>query len=101
MRFARSTLTLCILLFAIPSWANQGQTSATPPSDQTGTAPSPAPKDPQAVSVIGQALAVGGGTSNFMSLADYTASGTVAYHQNQDIQGTITVTGLGLGESRQ
>lgn len=92
MRFARSVLMFCILLFAIPSWGNQAQTSATPPSDQTATTPLPAPKDPQVISIINRALAAAGGTAALIALADYTASGTVIYHQYQDLQGTATYT---------
>jgi hypothetical protein len=95
MRFTRFFLLLFLLFFGISSWAQQ------PESSQQITTPQPAPKDPLAITVIGQALAVGGGTSTLLTLNDYTASGTVTYHRNQDVQGTVTLSGLGLGEFRQ
>jgi hypothetical protein len=100
MRFARLGL-LIFLLSGVSVWGQQTQTTTTLPEDQTTTTPPAAPKDTQAISVIGQTLAAGGGTSTLMSLADYTASGTVIYHQDQDVQGTVTLSGLGLGEFRQ
>src|SRR5580704_6305140 len=92
---------LIFLFWGASVGAQQTQTSITPPLDQATTTPPAAPKDPQAVTVIGQALAAGGGTSTLMSLDDYTASGTVIYHQDQDVQGTVTLSGLGLGTFRQ
>jgi hypothetical protein len=55
MRSARLALTLCILLFAIPSWAKQASQSA----------PTPQPaSDPQAVAVVQAAItALGGATA--------------------------------------
>jgi hypothetical protein len=100
MRFARFGL-LIVLLFGVPVWAQETQSTTTPQPDQSATNPPPAQKDPQAVTVVGQALAAVGGTSLLMSLNDYIASGTVIYHQDQDVQGTVNLSGLGLGEFRE
>jgi hypothetical protein len=59
------------------------------------TTASPAPQDPQAVSVLNQALAVGGGLTAIKAIADYTGSGNITYHWNPDVQGTVTIKGLG------
>jgi hypothetical protein len=36
-----------------------------------------------------------------LAITDYAASGTIIYHQDQDIQGSVTLHGLGLGEFRE
>jgi len=101
MRSARFGLILSVLFLNIPVWAQQTQTGITPPPDQAATTPLPAPKDPQAITIIGQAVAAAGGIPAVMTVTDYTASGAVTYHENQDVQGTVTVRGLGLGDFRQ
>jgi hypothetical protein len=53
------------------------------------------------VRVVGQALATAGGAAAILAIDDYTATGRVTYHENQDVQGTITLTGLGLGSIRE
>jgi hypothetical protein len=92
MRSVRFAFVSCLFLCAVPVWTQQTSTQATP---------SPAPKDPQAVSIAKQALAGVGGISAIKAITDYTASGTIIYHQNQEVQGSVTVRGLGLGELRE
>jgi len=92
MRLIRSAFVLCVFLCTIPGWTQQTSTQPTP---------SPAHKDPQAVSIISQALPVVGGIQAILATTDYTASGTVTYHQDQEVQGFITLHGLGLGEFRE
>jgi hypothetical protein len=92
MRSARFGLLLSLLLLILPVMAQQTQQSTTAPS---------APKDPQAVSILNQALAVAGGTAAIKAITDYTSSGSITFHQIQDVQGTVVVRGLGLGEFRQ
>ena len=89
MRSARFGLLFCILLLSIPVWAQQTQPAS-----------SPAPKDPQAVSVLNQALTAAGGTAAIKAITDYTATGSVTYHWNPEAQGTVTVRGLGSGQIR-
>jgi len=84
-------LLLSILLLTIPVWAQQTQPSTTTP---------PATKDPQAVSVLNQALTVAGGAAALKAITDYTATGNITYHWNPEAQGTVTVRGLGLGQIR-
>jgi hypothetical protein len=60
----------------------------------------PAPKDPQAISILTQALAVSGGITNITAITDYTATGTITYHWKPEEQGTVTVRGLALDHIR-
>lgn len=57
--------------------------------------PSVAPQDPQAVSVLNQALSGAGGAQALKAVTDYTGSGNITYHGNPDAQGTVTIKGLG------
>jgi hypothetical protein len=91
MHSARFGLLVSILLLNVPVWAQQAQTAATP---------SPAAKDPQAVIIVNQVLGAAGGVAAIKAIADYTASGTITYHEAQDVQGTVTVRGSGLGNLR-
>jgi hypothetical protein len=83
---------ICALIVTLPGWGQQAVSTQTQ---------SPAPKDPQALSVANQALAVAGGTTALLAIADYAATGTITYHENADVQGTVLVRGLGLGEYRE
>jgi len=60
----------------------------------------PAPKDPQAVSVLNQAVTVAGGIQAIFAINDYTASGNIAYAANQDMQGSVTLSGRLWGQFR-
>src|SRR5258706_1489110 len=100
MHSARFALLVSLLLLSVPVWARQAQTPITPPSDQTATTLPPVPKDPQAVSLLNQALTAAGGTTAIKGVTDYTATGNVTYHWNPEAQGTVTVRGLGLGQLR-
>jgi len=91
MRCARFGLLFSILFLTVPVWAQQAQTMTTP---------SPAPKDPQAVSVLNQALGAAGGIQAIRAITDYTATGTITYHWSPEVQGNVTVRGLGLDEFR-
>jgi hypothetical protein len=55
-------------------------------------------KDPQAVSILTQALAVARGATAVIN--DYTANGTITYHWTPEVQGSVTVRGLGLDQIR-
>ncbi len=91
MRSARFGLLLSVMLLNIPVWAQQAQTATAPP---------PVPKDPQAVSVLNQALTAAGGTAAIKAIADYTATGSITYHWNPEAQGSAMVRGLGLDKVR-
>jgi outer membrane lipoprotein-sorting protein len=91
MRSARFGLPLCILLLNIPLWGQQTQPM---------TAQSPVTKDAQAVSIVSQVLGVAGGKAAITAVADYTGTGTITYHAANDVQGTVTVRGSGLGNIR-
>lgn len=62
---------------------------------QSSAATTPAPQDPQAVTVLTQALTLAGGTTALTAITDYTGSGNITYHDNPDAQGTVMVEGLG------
>ena len=97
---ARFALLLSILLLNIPVSAQQAQTITTPLPDQTATTPSPTTNDPQAVSVVDQALAVAGGTAAIRAIQDYTATGNITFPSQQDAQGPVTLQGLNGTEFR-
>lgn len=93
MRSARFGLLVCLSLFSISVWGQQ---------TQPGTAPPPAPKDPQAVSVVNQALSAAGGAVAITGIADFTETGSVTYYSgpNPALQGTVTIRGRGFDEFR-
>ncbi len=91
MRFARFGLVLSFLLLNISVWGQQTQQTTTP---------TPEPQDPQAVSVLNQALAVAGGTAAIRAVQDYTATGTISYPSQQDGQGPVTIQGMNGTEFR-
>jgi hypothetical protein len=80
-----------VLAGAIPTSAQQTSQATSQPA---------APQDPQAVSVLNQALVVAGGTSAIRAIQDYTGSGNITYPSEQDAQGTVTVIGMRSTEFR-
>src|SRR5258708_3969672 len=102
MHSARFGVLVSILLLNVPVWARQAQTPTTPSPDQTATTPTPALKDPQAVSVVTQALAAAGGIPAITAITDYTATGNASYFLDaaRSTQATVTVRGKGLGQFR-
>lgn len=93
MRIARFGLVLLLLHFSVSALSQQAQPATTP---------SPASKDPQAMSVLNQALAGAGGAQGILAVTDYTATGNVTYPANQgaNVTGTITIVGRGLKQFR-
>jgi hypothetical protein len=53
-----------------------------------------ATQDPQAVSVLNQALSAAGGATAYRAVNDYSATGTITYHDNPDAQGMVSIKGL-------
>jgi hypothetical protein len=92
MRSARSAFIFCLFLFAFPVRGRQTQPAT---SSSTATARPPATKDPQALSVLNQAISAAGGGPAVGAIKDYTATGSVTFHGNQDVQGTVQILGLG------
>jgi hypothetical protein len=68
---------------------------------QASTTPS-AQKDAQAMTILTQAVAALGGNTAISAVKDYSGTGTMIFHQSQteQVNGTVTITGLGLGEFR-
>jgi hypothetical protein len=94
MRFSRIGLLIFLLLLSVSVWAQQ------PTSLQQATAPTAAPQDPYAISIVHQVLAGAGGISAIRAIQDYTGSGNITYPSEQDAQGTVTVLGLAGTEFR-
>jgi hypothetical protein len=93
---ARIVLSFAVFLSFVLSLSAQ---NAQPPAQQDTTAPV-ATQDPQAVSVLNQALAVAGGTVAIQAVLDYTAAGNITYNSNPLAQGSATILGLGLDKFR-
>jgi hypothetical protein len=76
-----------IFLFSFPFYAQQT---------------APAPQDPQAVSILNQALAVAGGVTAIAAITDYTATGSGTWYQASDhtFEGTVTISGTASGQLR-
>jgi hypothetical protein len=53
------------------------------------------------VSVLNQAINAAGGMQAISAIKDYTATGSVILHEATDVQGSVTVMGLGLNSFRQ
>jgi hypothetical protein len=80
-----SVVPIIFLSVSIPLHAQETQSSTT----------TTAPQDPQAVSVLNQSLSLAGGAQALKATTDYTGSGNITYHWNPDVQGTVTIKGLG------
>ena len=53
-------------------------------------------RDSQALTVLTQAIAVGGGQESLSSVQDFTETGTITYYSAGQISGDVTVKGHGL-----
>src|SRR6266576_1366798 len=100
MRTERSAWMFCLFFLAVPAWSQQ----ATSPGTQSPQNTSPIDaltRDLQAESVISQAVAVAGGVKALTAIADYTASATATYQQDQhEVQTTVTIMARGLHKLR-
>lgn len=77
------------LLFIAPIRAQQSPPSSTPT------------RDPQALSILTQCLQAAGGSQAVSTIQDFTGSGTITYYSaGEQVQGTVTVKGRGLTQSR-
>jgi hypothetical protein len=84
---------LIFLLLGVSIWAQ-------PASSQQVTTPTPAPQDPQAVSVLNQALAVAGGIPAISAISDYVGTGTITYYRPKSEVGSVTVRANWLDQLR-
>jgi hypothetical protein len=85
-----------LLFLSLLSFSVGAQQAASP---QQGSTPGPT-RDSNAIAALNQALRVAGGAIAIGTINDYTASGNVTYHMGQDVQGTVTIKGLGLQQFR-
>ena len=83
MRSVRFGLLIFMLFPCVLGWAQESDTSQQPRASY------PAVKDPQAVSVINQALSVAGGTPALRAITDYMATGEMTLHSNADITASV------------
>jgi len=88
------------MLLNVPVWARQAQTPVI--QTQSATTLPPATKDPQAVSVLTQALGASGGIPAITAITDYTATGTGTWYQTSDhtFEGAVTINGTASGQLR-
>ncbi len=87
MTLKRLAILSSILVVAFSTYSQQSSPTVT--------------KDPQAVSVLTQALNALGGLSAVSTIQDYTGTGTITYNwTDEQVQGTVTVQGKGLGDFR-
>ena len=89
----RFGLVHCILLLSVSAWAQQTQIPTTPPQDQAAASLQPASKDPQALSILNQALTVAGGIQAIIAIGDYTVTGSSTSPRNPDTTSSVTVSG--------
>lgn len=58
-------------------------------------------RDPQAIAMVSQALAAGGGQAAISAIQDYTGTGQITYYwADQDVKGSVTVRGRGMTDFR-
>ena len=81
------------LASASPAQNVSAQTAQT--RAQQGTTVPATTKDPQAVSVLSQALNAAGGIAAIQGVTDYTAIGSITVHtgNGNDVQGSVTIIG--------
>jgi hypothetical protein len=80
----RFWVVVCLVSFAMPLKAQQG-----------------APRDPQALTILAQAVAAGGGPAAISSVKDFTAQGTITYYwAGKEVTGSATVRGRGAADFR-
>jgi hypothetical protein len=82
-------LVLSFLFLGQPTFA-QVQVSAQAPI-----------QDPQAVTVLAQALSVAGGLAVLSGIRDFNGSGTITYYQPSIVEGTVAVSGTNMDQFRQ
>jgi len=95
---------LIFLASSLPLAAQQSTVKQTGPQMPntaplaTGQTPQ---RDPQAISVIAQALNAAGGVAALSAIRDYTATGTVTYYWGgEEVKGSVTVKSRGSGQFR-
>src|SRR5579885_2922746 len=57
-------------------------------------------RDPQAITILTQALNAYGGASAISGILDFTATGNITYYWDEAVQGNLTMQGRGLHELR-
>ncbi|MHB8502560.1 MAG: hypothetical protein ACYDHE_16665 [Candidatus Acidiferrales bacterium] len=75
--------------------------SAAQPSATQQTAATSVQRDPQALTVLAQTLKAAGGPAALSAIQDVTGSGNITYYWGgEEVQGTVSVKGRGLGQFR-
>src|ERR1700730_10711071 len=83
---------ICVTALISSSLRVQAQASTTPSAQ----------KEAQAITVHNQTVVALGGGIAIRAVKDYTGSGALVFHQSQtqQVTGTVTVSGRGLGDFR-
>src|SRR5439155_9582287 len=94
MRVAHFLLPFILAaLFLVPSGAQQ----SSPPSAGS----QPVQRDPQALTILNQALQMAGGADAVRAIETFTGSGTITYFEpSNEVKGSVTVRGKGLDQFR-
>lgn len=101
MRFACLCLGFLLFLPAVQAQSTSpGTITPTTGGTATGTASTSPLQDPQAVSILNQAITAAGGAQAIRAVSDFTATGTITLYAGTQAQGTVTVRGLNSTEIR-
>src|ERR1700722_2251304 len=75
--------------------------ASIPAAQQTPSAPPTVQRDPQAITILTQALNAAGGTSAVVGVPHYTATANVTYYwAGEQVEGTAVLKGRGTGQFR-
>lgn len=70
-------------------------------AQQPSTTSNPISKDPQAIAILNQSLSAVGGLTAISGIQDYTGTGNITYYwAGQEVQGSVTVRGMGTSNFR-
>ena len=86
---------LCLTSYSAIAQSAANTPPVSPGSSSSSSTTSGAPvQDPQAVTVLNQAVAAAGGVQAISAVLDYTAKGNITYYGSEQVQGLVTVQGL-------
>lgn len=101
LQHSKTKFVVCLRLFRLASVLLILMLGATSADLYAQTAsPVPITNDPQAVSVINQALTAAGGATALAALQDFKGSGQITYLQPSTVNGTVVVIGTTNGQFR-
>jgi hypothetical protein len=92
MRHSRALFLITIVFLSLPILAQQVQRSTT-------TLP-PAIRDAKAIDIVNQVLSAAGGSNAVSAIHDFSATGEMTLHAEQDVNASVTITGSGPNRLR-